>query len=191
MKKLLCYLLLVLPLASCSILKHQETALGNQVVLERNEDEILITETFSYREELAAVNENTAEDLPEASFKKETLKHQKAQSLDNELTVSVKDTIYIYEDQVAIALESERIAKNAHVWSFIPLLTFLFLPALPLGIIMTFVLIGKVKKMPYVTQIALDQVRKARRTLFWTTVGQIIIAIVLIALIILLALAFL
>ena len=60
--------------------------------------------------------------------------------------------------------ESEKVAKNAYYFSFIPLLLCVGLPGYFIGLIGTIILLRRFKSYDHVTDVGLDYARSARRT---------------------------
>jgi hypothetical protein len=63
------------------------------------------------------------------------------------------------------AFESERIARQAYHFSFLPILTLVFFPMLFVGLIGTLSKLARFKRYEYVTEKGLDYERRAKRTL--------------------------
>jgi hypothetical protein len=82
------------------------------------------------------------------------------------------------------ALESERVARQAYHFSFLPIFTLLFFPMLIVGLIGTLSKLARFRKYEYVTEKGLDYERRAKRTL----IASIFIPLVVVVLFVLLVL---
>lgn len=102
-------------------------------------------------------------------------------------TLTEEEAEEIDEAVLDEAYESERIARSAYHFSFLPIFSLIFFPMLFVGVIGTLIQLSRFKKFEYVTEAGLDYEDRARRTL----VISIIVPIVAMLLLVLLVLAFL
>lgn len=152
-------------LFSCGGLKKLPVENKQVVIVPMEKEELLITETFSYEEELTA-----AIDEPENKPVVPEVKKYSGNAVEHQIgEPASKDTIRVIDTQTDEALDSERVARNAYIWSFIPLTGLLFFVGFLLGLIVTLVLLAKLKKYSYVTATTLDYQERARRTLLITS----------------------
>lgn len=105
----------------------------------------------------------------------------------NDDTVIVSSrTLESDQEMIDQALESERVARSAYHFSFLPLFSLLFFPTLFIGIIVTLIKLSRFNKdYEYVTEKGLDYERRAKRTLIVSSVVPIV-ALILFVLVLLL-----
>lgn len=82
------------------------------------------------------------------------------------------------------ALESERSARNAYNFSFVPLSGLIFLPGLLIGLVGTLICLSNFNKFEFVTEKGLNDARRARNTLIATSLIVVGLYVLLFALII-------
>jgi hypothetical protein len=90
--------------------------------------------------------------------------------------------------QIAEALESEEVARNAYRFSWVPIGWTVFLPLLIVGIVGTAICLKNFKKYEFVTERGLEYTRRAKRTIFLSTLLSIPLVFALVLLIFLIAL---
>jgi hypothetical protein len=81
------------------------------------------------------------------------------------------------------AYESERVARSAYRFSFLPAFSLIFFPLLLIGVIGTLVQLARFRRYQYVTEAGLDYEERAKRTLVITVVVPILLTVLLILLI--------
>jgi len=99
------------------------------------------------------------------------------------------DTLFMEESSdtdmiTGEALDSERVAKNAYVFSWLPIIWILFPPLLLVGIVGTAVCISIFNKQEYVTEKGIDYKRRAIRTVILTSVVPLVLLLLFIILVI-------
>lgn len=125
-------------------------------------EELLITETYSWEVEDLSVAIDEPEEKPVAP----EVKRSTMPDYGNQIAKRAeKDTVRVTEAHMDEALDSERVARNAYTWSFIPLTGFFFLFGLPLGLIVTRLLLRKLERYSYVTPTTLEYKERAKETL--------------------------
>jgi hypothetical protein len=181
MKQIAFFLLPLLFVSCASIPKMREEERTAQVVIDP--EEVLVVETFSVPELIAsAEKEESAEVISGVSG---SAYKPGAQAKLPAGKTAVKDTIRVGEPiGVEEALDSERVARNAYAWSFVPLTGLFILPGLLVGLIVTLALLGKLKRYAYVTPETLRYKEKARKTLIATTISVIAIYLLIFLLVI-------
>lgn len=105
---------------------------------------------------------------------------------EDDTLVIASDTPESDEAILNEAMESERVARSAYGFSFVPLLTLLFFPALFVGIIVTLIKLAKFNRYQYVTEKGLDYERRAKRTLILSSVIPILVVVLFILMILVL-----
>lgn len=90
------------------------------------------------------------------------------------------DTLEISQAELDEAMDSERVAKNAQVFSFLPLAGLFLLPFVLVGIIGTAILVTKLNNYQYVTAEALTRKKSAIVTVTVTSVIVVLLYVLLI-----------
>jgi hypothetical protein len=103
-----------------------------------------------------------------------------------------EDTVRVFSDDaepseeymIDEALDSERSARNAYSFSFVPLSGLIFLPGLLIGVIGTLICLSNFNKFEFVTEKGLNDARRARNTVIATSLVVVALYVLFIALII-------
>ena len=129
--------------------------------------ELTETETSSDKQAPITVNENRL-----------------ARSHSGDTAIAAEDEERMYYE----AIESERIARNAYIFSWLPIGWVLFFPLLLVGIIGTIVCLVRFRSYEFVTEKGLAYKEKAVRTVVLSSLLSILAAIVILGLILILIL---
>ncbi len=181
---------LVLFLASCSAGLHRGIPRGErhqrteQVVVNLPEKQTLAKSEESQPSEETSIREIEAETTT-ASVAADPIEpavvsdrtEEPARVTETPVSPPDGDTLVLTQDQLDEAIDSERVAKNAQIFSWLPIAGIILFPLWLVGVIGTVVCINKLNKYEYVTEEALRRKRLAMITVVITSILAILIPV--------------
>lgn len=169
--------------------RHQRTEPAAQVVIDLPEEQTLaVSETSEpvIRESEAPAIAAVTTPETDLSVAIETANESSSINEMPSLPADGGDTLVITEEQFDEAMRSEKLAKTAQVFSFLPIAGIVFFPMILVGLIGTLVCIAKINKYEYVTEDALRRKRAAGITVAITSI--VVVLLFVFALLLILAL---
>lgn len=169
--------------------RHQRTEPAAQVVVDLPEEQTLaVSETSEpvIRESEAPAIAAVTTPETDLSVAIEPANESSSVNERPSLPADGGDTLVITEEQLDEAMRSEKLAKTAQVFSFLPIAGIVFFPMILVGLIGTLVCIAKINKYEYVTEDALRRKRAAGITVAITSI--VVVLLFVFALLLILAL---
>ena len=171
--------------------RHQRTEPAAQVVVDLPEEQTLAVSETETSDPIIRESEApaiAAVTTPETDLSVAIEPANESSSVNEipSLPADGGDTLVITEEQLDEAMRSEKLAKTAQVFSFLPIAGIVFFPMILVGLIGTLVCIAKINKYEYVTEDALRRKRAAGITVAITSI--VVVLLFVFALLLILAL---